>query len=299
MSAEWQTQGEAGTRHAIASMRWIALHLGRTAAGIVLWPVAAYFFAVRPRQRAAAADFLGRILGRKPYAWERLRHFYIFSRVSADRLYLLAGELDRLRIRVHGRELLERISASRRGSVVLSSHLGSFEATRAASLLDERVDLHVVIDRGVNPTFTHYLEKTAPELAARVIDARSSHTAIALRAAEVVARGGWIGLPADRRTAGAASVESRFLGEACRLPRGPFLLAAALAVPVVMATGLYLDGGYELYFEELPVHGQAGRNERDATVARLATEFARRLERYARMAPMNWFNFYDFWDHES
>jgi predicted LPLAT superfamily acyltransferase len=119
--------------------------------------VAAYFFAVRPRQRAAAADFLGRILGRKPYAWERLRHFYIFSRVSADRLYLLAGELDRLRIRVHGRELLERISASRRGCVVLSSHLGSFEATRAASLLDERVDLHVVIDRGVNPTFTHYL----------------------------------------------------------------------------------------------------------------------------------------------
>lgn len=297
MSAEWQTREEAGTRHAIVSIRWIARHLGRTALGLVLWPVAAYFLMVRPAERAAAADFLRRILGRKPYPWERLRHFHTFSTVTADRVYLLSGELERLRIRVHGRELLDRISDSGRGCVVLSSHLGSFEATRAASLGDRRVELHVVIDRGVNPTFMRYLEETAPEAAAKVIDAGASKTAIALRAAEIVARGGWIGLPADRGTMGAACVESRFLGETCKLPRGPFVLAAALKVPVVMATGLYLDGGYELYFEELPVHRPAGRHERDAVLASLATEFTRRLERYARMAPMNWFNFYDFWGH--
>ena len=296
MSAEWQTREEAGSRYGIAFVRWVALNVGRTAISIIMWPVGAYFLLTRRKERAAASGFLHRVLGRRPHAWELLRHFHTFGQVAADRVYLLSGEMKGIRSRVHGRDLLKRIAADGSGCVVLSSHLGSFEATRSVSLEDERVEVHVVIDRRVNPNFTRYLEEVVPEMAAKVIDASAPPTAIAFRVAEILHSGGWIGIPADRLTHGAPSVECDFFGSSCRLPRGPFALAAGFNVPVVMATGLYLDGGYELYFEELPVRRTRNRQDREKALAELAQEFSQRLERYARMAPMNWFNLYDFWD---
>jgi hypothetical protein len=76
-------------------------------------------------------------------------------------------------------------------------------------------------------------------------------------------------------------------------------LAAVLRRPVVFMAGLYLGGNrYEVRFEPLadfsalPEGGRAGR---DALVHEAIERYARCLERNARRAPYNWFNFHDFW----
>ena len=295
MTTEWKARSEAGSSSGIAFVRWVALRLGRRTVSILLWPVAAYFLVARAQERAAASDFLRRVLGRKPYPWELLRYFHNFGQVATDRVYLFSDNSGSIPARVHGRLLLERIAEESSGCIVLSSHLGSFEATRAVSLENDRVDVYVIIDRSVNPNFTRYLEEVAPEMATKVIDAGAPPTAIALRVAEALGRGAWIGVPADRQVEGASALECSLMGQKCWLPRGPFALAAAFDVPIVMATGLYLDGGYELYFDELPKPEKRSRRQREAVVVELAGEFTKRLERYAYMAPMNWFNLYDFW----
>jgi predicted LPLAT superfamily acyltransferase len=38
------------------------------------------------------------------------------------------------------------------------------------------------------------------------------------------------------------------------------------------------------------------RRARGAAVAAVVQRFADRLEHFARLAPYNWFNLYDFWD---
>jgi predicted LPLAT superfamily acyltransferase len=40
------------------------------------------------------------------------------------------------------------------------------------------------------------------------------------------------------------------------------------------------------------------RMEREAVLDGMIGRYAKRLESYARAAPYNWFNFYDFWRHE-
>jgi predicted LPLAT superfamily acyltransferase len=37
------------------------------------------------------------------------------------------------------------------------------------------------------------------------------------------------------------------------------------------------------------------RKYRDGALAQLAGDYARRLEHHALQAPLEWFNFYDFW----
>jgi sialic acid synthase SpsE len=62
---------------------------------------------------------------------------------------------------------------------------------------------------------------------------------------------------------------------------------------------LYRGGNrYEVRFEPLADFGNVdsmSRAQRDAAVREAIAEYVRRLEKCAREAPDNWFNFHDFW----
>ena len=73
----------------------------------------------------------------------------------------------------------------------------------------------------------------------------------------------------------------------------------ALKVPVVLAFGLYRGGHrYDLAFESFSDSIAVPRQQRAQAVLALIQRYAGRLEHYARLAPYNWFNFYDFWGNE-
>ena len=97
--------------------------------------------------------------------------------------------------------------------------------------------------------------------------------------------------------AGEGTMTSTFLGDPARFPLGPFRLAAMLDRPIVLMFGLYCGGNrYDIHFERLaaaPAEGPAGRN---ALTEGSVRSYVARLEHYCRLAPYNWFNFYDYWD---
>ena len=60
--------------------------------------------------------------------------------------------------------------------------------------------------------------------------------------------------------------------------------------------GLYTaPDRYDLHCEPFAERVLLPRQGRRAALEGYAQEFADRLARHCRMAPMNWFNFYDFW----
>ena len=133
-----------------------------------------------------------------------------------------------------------------------------------------------------------------------VTDVIPSGTAEAmLRVQECLARGGVVGILGDRVVNPAHIVECPFLGRPAAFPSGTFRLASLLEVPVVLFFGLYLGGNrYAIHFELLAERIDRARPDR-AGAARYWTErYAERLEHYCRMAPYNWFNFYDYWGEE-
>ena len=100
----------------------------------------------------------------------------------------------------------------------------------------------------------------------------------------------------DGEPAPFATVEVEFLGGKARLPVGPWYLANALRVPVILGFGCYLgDNRYAAHFELFAESVRLPRNDREGAVRELAQKYAQRLEYYAHLAPYNWFNFYDFW----
>jgi predicted LPLAT superfamily acyltransferase len=74
------------------------------------------------------------------------------------------------------------------------------------------------------------------------------------------------------------------------------LLAALLKCPVYLTFGLYhAPNRYDLFCEPFEDEIQLPREARDEALHAYAQKFAARLEHYVRLAPDNWFNFYDFW----
>ena len=80
------------------------------------------------------------------------------------------------------------------------------------------------------------------------------------------------------------------------LPSGPFRMAALLRRPVLFMAGLYLGGNrYAIHFDTLADFSTVTHEQRDAALQAAITRYAALLDHYCRLAPYNWFNFFDFW----
>jgi len=296
VSANWKERPEGGGRFAIWLIRAIAQYGGRVLSRLLLFPITLYFLIVRGPERRASRAYLSRVLGRPASLWEVARHIHCFASTILDRVFLLSGQFRRFDIQVHGLDMLHEQMDKGRGVLLFGSHHGSFESLRVLSR--ERPDalVRVVMDRQQNQAITQLLEALSPDIAATVIDAGQDGSAITLAINDAMQQNALVGLLVDRARPGEAQQRVPFLGDEAPFPNAPFLIASALKAPVVLCFGLYRGGRrYDLHFELFADTVAIPRAHRYQQLAELQARYAGRLEHYVRLAPFNWFNFYDFW----
>lgn len=292
----WHDRPEGGGHFAIWLIRTIALYGGRRIGRILLYPITLYFFVRRGPERLASRQYLQRVFARPATSLQVLRHLHCFAATILDRVFLLAHGEQPFQIETQGLELLEERLARGRGVLLLGSHQGSFEALRAIGARRPDLPLQVVLDKQKTPAMTELLEALAPEVGACVINAAQDGASIALAMAEACHAGGVVAMLADRARAHEVLHQVDFLGTPAPFPISPWLLANSLQVPVVLCFGLYLGGNrYRLVFEPFAERVEIPRHARGPALDALIGGYARRLEHYIRIAPYNWFNFYDFW----
>ena len=297
MSAQWKQRPEGGGWFAIWLIRSIGRYGGRAVARVLLYPITLYFLARRKPERLASRAYLARALGRPARLWDVARHIHTFASTILDRVFLLSGQLQRFEIRTEGLDALHEQLDEGRGLLLFGSHLGSFEVLRVLSRARPQVTVRVVLDKAHNPAMTQLLDALNPEIARTVIDAAQDGPAIMLAVQEAIAAGHLVALLVDRAQPGEGAAPAPFLGEQAWFPTAPWLVAAVLGAPVALAFGLYRGGNrYDLVFERFSEGVHAPRAQRAALLQALIRRYAARLEHFARLAPFNWFNFYDFWE---
>jgi predicted LPLAT superfamily acyltransferase len=291
----WTTLPERGTPASLRAIAWIAVHLGRAAARLLLYPITAYFVITAHTARRTSYEYLTRVRGRSAHWWHVFRHFHCFSATILDRIYLVRGKFDRFRVTVHGKEILQRHAETGRGGILLGSHLGSFEMLRALGVMHGSVPLKVLMDTVHNQNLTRFFDALNPQIAGTVIAPDRTDTLI--RVKESLDTGSFVGILGDRVSSGDKTTRCQFLGAPATFPAGPVILAAMMHCPVILFFGLYRGGNdYEIYFEHFADEIVLDRTRRAEDIHLWMQRYAERLEHYARLAPYNWFNFYPFWD---
>lgn len=296
MSTHWKQRPEGGGYFALWLIRTIARRGGRAVARLLLYPITVYFLVMRGPERRASRAYLQRVLGARVGVLHVARHIHTFASTILDRVFLLSGQLQRFDFDVVGLPALEAQLAHGSGVLLFGSHLGSFDALRVLATRQPDLKVCVLLDVKHNAAMQQLLDALNPELARNIIDAGQDGTTIVLAIREALEQGAVVALLVDRALPGEPSASAPLLGTDARFPAAPWLIAAALQVPVTLAFGLYRGGNrYELVFEPFSERISIPRDKRRQALADCVRAYAGRLEHHIRRMPYNWFNFYDFW----
>jgi predicted LPLAT superfamily acyltransferase len=303
----WYEQRERGTAFAVRVARWIYRTFGLAARPIATWLCAFYFPLSDRVTRAASRDWLAAVwatpegraaLGRPPTLWTTIRHFHAMASNVYDRLGLWAGDAHRFDFDPSGGALLAELAARRQGAILLGAHLGSFDMLRVMSRKYE-LTVNVLMYKDNAERLATLFDSFGEGNRIRVISLAPDSPQAAFEIKACLARGEFVGVLADRvRPGGRDQVaEARFLGRRAAFPLSPFLLGTLLGAPMFLALALAKDdGSYYAVCEPLYAGGPVPRRERDAAAAKVLVEFARRLEVHCLARPLQWFNFYPFWE---
>lgn len=291
---EWTTRTERGALPLIRAMAWLAVHLGRPTARLLLAPVCLYYLLFNGAARRASRNYLERVLPRRPGIADVWRHFHCFASCVLDRVFLLKGQTQLFDLRITGEAIVLEILRRRTGCILLGAHFGSFEAARALGRRQGDLRISLVMYEENARKIRSVLAAIDPELARDVIALGASDSMITV--GERLERGDFVGILADRSIAGEATHRCQFLGSPAAFPQGAFRMAALMRCPIVLMMAAYRGGRrYDLVFETLVDAEPPPPGGRAAQIEEAMRRYVERLEHYCRAAPFNWFNFYDFW----
>lgn len=291
--ATWKESKEVGSIWGIRFVARLAELAGRGAARFFLFWLALYFYLTRPERVEACKEFRARA-GASTSPAALFHHFLVFAHCALDRLYFLSGRLELFRYFSVGHEHLRKLNDEKKGAILIGSHLGSFEALRAASRKSS-FDLLVVADFENAKRLNAILSLFGDNSRTKFLDASADRLTLGLQIKEAISRGTLVAILADRVGHG-RTTEVQFLGYTAEFPIGAYLLAAVVGCPVYFTTSFYsAPNRYELLCEPFAERVHIPRAGREEALQGYAQAYARRLEHYARMYPDNWFNFYPFW----
>jgi predicted LPLAT superfamily acyltransferase len=295
--ADWLREQEKSNLAILKLMVWISLTFGRRAGRVVLHGIAAYYVLFAPRARRYSRAYLRRALGRWAGWTDGFRHVLSFASTIHDRIYLLNDRFDLFDIEVIGAEALHAALAQQPGALLIGAHLGSFEVLRAVGRGQAGLKVAMLMyeenARKINAT----LAAINPAANDDIIPLGRLDSL--LQASEKLEQGYLVGMLADRGLGDDPTVDCEFLGKMAPLPLGPFRTAAMLRRPVFFMTGLYLGGNrYRIHFEPLADFSATPRGQRDAAIRAAMHAYAGRLTHFCRVAPYNWFNFFNFWQEK-
>jgi predicted LPLAT superfamily acyltransferase len=291
---EWLRRPERGNTAILKLFVWVALRLGRPTARLLLYPICLYFLGFSPKARAASNKYLAKVLEHKPKFADSFRHYHCFASTLLDRVFLLNDQSDRFDIHLHGVELATELLARGQGSFLFGAHMGSFEVMRALGHKQPGLRIDMVMYEENARKINSVLNAINPKLAIEIIALGKCDSM--LKVEQCLEAGDWVGMLADRALEGEGQIRLPFLGEPAPFPLGPFRLAAMLRRPILLMFGLYRGGKrYDVYFESLNDLSDVPRSQRSELTEQALRRYVQRLEHYCRLAPYNWFNFYDFW----
>jgi predicted LPLAT superfamily acyltransferase len=304
MSAKhWAQMEETSFIWGIRFLLSVYLLCGRRVLQVFLYPVVIYYWLLNRAARTASRDYLGKLAaiapklgihGSLPWSY---RHFISFANALVDKLAAWSGALSLKDVVYHGRDRLLEQAGKGQGILLLGSHLGNLEVCRVIADSDKAIRTNVLVHTKHAEKFNRLLNRNGNNPSLNLIQVTDITAATAQLLYDKICAGELVIMAADRTPVANSRRVSRvdFFGAKAEFPQGPFILGALLKCPVYTLFCLKQQGKYHLYFDHFSDSLVIPRQERDKTIQCFAQRYADLLQAYCLQAPLQWFNFFDFW----
>ncbi|KFF07347.1 LpxL/LpxP family acyltransferase [Flavobacterium reichenbachii] len=263
----------------------------KAAYGLLYFVASYYFLFLRKNNRASFYYFKERL--KFSYFKSKkmvFKSYYTFGQTIIDKIAISAGMRNSFSYEFDGIEILKNLLAEKKGGVLISAHVGNFEiAEHFLGDIDINFQINLVTTDLEHSDIKTYLETVTnkPTVKFIIIKEDLSHI-FEINAA--LANNELVCFTGDRYFEGTKSLSEKILGEEANFPAGPFLIASRLKVPVVFVYVMKeANLHYHLYAREATV------KHRDEKA--LLKEYISSVENILQKYPLQWFNYFDFWNH--
>ncbi|MGA0608997.1 acyltransferase [Caldimonas sp. KR1-144] len=299
----WAAIGESTSVAGIWTLWAVYRLFGRAPMRLVLYPVVAWYWATRRAARHASLDYLRRIelahgaLGHAPGWRDTLRHFFSFAETLLDKLLAVSGRAGLSGVRSEGRGEIAAALARGDGALVVTAHVGCLEMCQALADHGQRWRLTVLVHTRHAQRFNAVLRRLNPRQRIELLQVTEVDAATATTLQQRIAAGGVVAIVGDRvPVRQSKTVSLSFLGREAEFPVGAYVLAALFKCPLYFMGCVREPGrGHVQVFELLAARVELPRGDREQAMRYYAARYVAALERLLRRAPLEWFNFFDFW----
>lgn len=308
-STHWAHQQEVKGLWGMRLMVLVWRFLGRKVFSLMLYPVVGVYWLTASAARKASQSWISRVRAQLtarqmavPSNLTSYQHFLRFGDAMLDKIASWRGELHFGRDVVFAPGAEEALNVSDpRGKLLLASHLGDVEACRALAQLQGSKTINALVFSENAQRFRQIMEEMAPQAGLNLLPVNDIGPDTAILLKEKLERGEWIAIVGDRiavntQRGGEWRVcWSRFMGQAAPFPQGPFILASILRCPVDLIFALRQQNKLRIHCEPFADPLLLPRASRQHALQNAIDRYAERLEHYALQSPLDWFNFFDFW----
>lgn len=301
----WAGMEETSLIWGIKALVWVYRIFGRWAFRLFLAPVVSYYFLAGTQARNASMEYLRHLQQHAPDLqighgwWASYRHFLSFGETLLDKILAWMGCIDRSQVDFPNRPMLLDLQHQRRGAILLTGHFGNLELCQAMANLHDHMPLNILVHTKHAEKFNRLLGSHSGTTNLKFIQVTELNPAIAIELQDKIEAGEFLVLVGDRIPVHGAgrTVRSRFLGEDADFPQGPYLLASLLRCPVY---SLFCYPSHGRFYIDLQPFADAIRiprrePQRQQMLEQQARQFAERLESLCHAMPLQWFNFYPYW----
>lgn len=302
-SKNWENAPERGVNTLIKLTLFIYEVLGRRLTFLLINFISFYYFLFSFSARKNSRRYLE--LYKKycnennltPIKFSAFEHIKKFSLSVLDKFLVWKGKLHASHLHQGDLEKLHELSKKSEGAIFLSSHYGNIEVTRSIGKRVTDKKYNAIIYTKNSKKFyklLHEIDETALD---NIIAVEDFGADVALKIEEKVTQGEWIFCMGDRKTVGSSKkVELNLLNRGVDVSYGPFLLCYLIAVPVY-AFHCYLEGDkYRLKITDITPDVERVRQNRELFISKLKEAYKKDLEELIINDPLQWFNFYNYWD---
>ncbi|WP_127960179.1 glycosyltransferase family 2 protein [Serratia microhaemolytica] len=305
----WAKQREVKGLWGMRIMLAVWRLLGRGTFSLLLRPVVAGYWLTSKRGRIASQHWINTV---RHYCAERqlptpqpfnsYRHFLRFGDAMLDKVASWRGELQLNRDVFFAPGAREAFTTYQpQGKLLLVSHLGDVEVCRALARHEGVKTINALVFTQNALRFKQVMQEMAPQAGLNLIPVSDIGPETAMLLKQKLDSGEWVAIVGDRiavnqqRGGDWRVIWSSFLGKPAPFPQGPFILAAILRCPVLLLFALKQQGRLQIYCEPFADPLQLPRADRQGALQQVVDRYAARLQHHALLSPLDWFNFFDFW----
>jgi predicted LPLAT superfamily acyltransferase len=219
-------------------------------------------------------------------------NYYIFGQTLLDKIIVMAGIENKFSYDFDGEENLREMVSKGKGGILLSAHVGNWEAAgHLLKRLNSRIN--VVMFDGEHQQIKSYLEGVTGGKNFNVIVIKNDMSHV-YAIGDALGRNELICLHADRFLPGNKTTIKNFLGSPASFPAGPFQLAAGFNVPVSIVFAMK-ESATHYHFFGSSILKKRDEESKTQFSERLSETFKDELEQKVKLYPEQWFNYYNFW----